>query len=103
MIAETVNDVWGRAENPWNPKKITGGSSGGEGGLISTRCSVVGIGSDIGGSIRIPSICCGCYGFKPGTARIPAGGELKFMDSWTGQSLVKVSRGPLARNTSDLI
>ena len=67
MLGETVNDVWGRAGNPWNRNKITGGSSGGEGALCATRCSVVGIGSDIGGSIRIPALCCGCYGFKPGT------------------------------------
>lgn len=41
--------------NPWNKDRSSGGSTGGEGGLISSRCSVLGMGSDIGGSIRIPA------------------------------------------------
>jgi fatty acid amide hydrolase len=55
MTYESTNHLFGRARNPGNQKRTTGGSSGGEGGLIASRCSVVGIGSDVGGSIRIPS------------------------------------------------
>jgi fatty acid amide hydrolase len=55
MAPETVSRVWGRALNPWNRDRTVGGSSGGEAGLIASRCSVLGFGSDIGGSIRIPA------------------------------------------------
>lgn len=55
MAMETGNLLWGRTLNPWNKGRAVGGSSGGEGAIISARCSVLGVGSDIGGSIRIPS------------------------------------------------
>ena len=84
MNAESNNDIWGLSKNPWNSRKISGGSSGGEGAVVAARCSVLGIGSDSGGSIRIPSAFCGCYGFKPSTKRIPKGGELKSLTVWAG-------------------
>lgn len=65
FITETVNNIWGRAENPWNRSRTAGGSSGGEAGLISARCSPLGLCTDLGGSIRIPALYCGVYGFKP--------------------------------------
>lgn len=55
----------GRVRNPCDEGRTVGGSSGGEGGLVSSRCSPIGIASDLGGSIRIPSTWCGAYGFKP--------------------------------------
>lgn len=55
MTFETGNFLWGRSRNPWNKDRSVGGSSGGEGAMISSRCSILGVGSDIGGSIRIPS------------------------------------------------
>jgi fatty acid amide hydrolase len=55
MTCETTNNLWGRTLNPWNKKRAVGGSSGGEGAGISSKCSLMGVGSDIGGSIRIPS------------------------------------------------
>ena len=64
--------------NPLNTQRTCGGSSGGEAGLIVARCSPVGIGSDIGGSIRIPSEFCGIYGFKPTSGRISIKGHAKF-------------------------
>lgn len=70
MALETGNYLWGRAKNPWNTDRAVGGSSGGEGGMISARCSVLGVGSDIGGSIRIPSEHCGVFGLKPNSKRI---------------------------------
>ncbi len=54
MIFDSNNFLWGRALNPWNKKRSCGGSSGGEGGLIAAKCSSIGLGSDVGGSIRIP-------------------------------------------------
>ena len=52
MLPESVNRVWGRCENPYDVGRTPGGSSGGEAALIAARCSPLGIGSDIGGSIR---------------------------------------------------
>ena len=52
---ESTNSLWGRSVNPWNINRASGGSSGGEGALIAARGSPLGIGSDIGGSIRIPA------------------------------------------------
>lgn len=52
---ETGNNLWGRSLNPWNKLRSTGGSTGGEGGMIALKCSLLGFGADIGGSIRIPS------------------------------------------------
>lgn len=69
MTFESVNYIFGRALNPWDLTRATGGSSGGEAALIASKCSVLGIGSDIAGSIRIPSAFCGIYGLKPGVGR----------------------------------
>lgn len=55
MIFESVNDVYGRVLNPYDVSKYAGGSSGGEGAAIAARLSPGGMGSDIGGSIRIPA------------------------------------------------
>jgi fatty acid amide hydrolase len=55
MIFESNNNLYGRAVNPWNPKRATGGSSGGEAGLLAAKCSPIGLGNDIGGSLRIPA------------------------------------------------
>ena len=57
--------IFGRTINPWNPMRTPGGSSGGEAALVSLRGSPLGIASDVGGSIRIPSSFCGSVGFKP--------------------------------------
>ncbi len=63
MLPESVNAIWGCSYNPWNAGRTSGGSSGGEGALVAARCSPLGLGSDIGGSIRIPSHFCGVTGF----------------------------------------
>lgn len=64
------NPIYGLTLNPHNPQKTSGGSSGGEGALIGGGGSVLGLGSDIGGSIRIPSSFCGICGFKPTANRL---------------------------------
>ena len=69
MIPETENIVFGVTKNPFDVERTPGGSSGGEGALIASRCSPIGIGTDMGGSIRIPSAFCGIYGFKPSSIR----------------------------------
>ncbi|CAD8184598.1 unnamed protein product [Paramecium pentaurelia] len=103
MTFESVNHIYGRTKNPWNPNRAVGGSSGGEGALAAARGSVLGIGSDIGGSIRIPAAFCGVYGFKPYSGRIPEYGESKISLAIEGGMQLKVSRGPIARCVDDLI
>ncbi|KDN70550.1 putative amidase [Colletotrichum sublineola] len=76
MTADSENNIFGRTLNPRKTSLTAGGSTGGEGALVAFRGSVLGMGSDIAGSVRIPSLCCGVYGFKPTADRIPYGGEL---------------------------
>ncbi|KAL2840078.1 amidase signature domain-containing protein [Aspergillus pseudoustus] len=73
MTSEAQNNVFGRTLNPWNTALNPGGSSGGEGALIALRGSPLGVGTDIGGSVRIPALCCGTYGFRPSSQRVPNG------------------------------
>ncbi|KAG2356539.1 amidase signature domain-containing protein [Suillus spraguei] len=71
MLAfECSNPLWGRTTNPWNNKYTCGGSSGGEGALLAMDGSALGIGSDIGGSLRIPASYCGVYSLKPTAERV---------------------------------
>ncbi|KAF3933634.1 Acetamidase [Dactylella cylindrospora] len=96
MSLDSVNHIWGRVANPMNRKLTAGGSSGGEGALIGIRGSLLGIGSDIGGSIRVPAMCNGIYGVKPTSSRIASnvGTELTIPGSF-GVGL-SFSTGPLA-------
>ncbi|KAF2173699.1 hypothetical protein M409DRAFT_61989 [Zasmidium cellare ATCC 36951] len=75
MTADSDNNVFGRTLNPNNLTLTAGGSSGGEGALIALRGSLLGVGTDIAGSIRIPSICNGIYGFRPSASIVPYGGQ----------------------------
>lgn len=63
--AETENPLWGLTTNPRNPAFSPGGSTGGEGPLLALHGSLIGFGTDIGGSIRIPQSVVGLYGLKP--------------------------------------
>ncbi|KAK3672393.1 hypothetical protein LTR78_007700 [Recurvomyces mirabilis] len=75
MTADSDNNVFGRTLNPTNTSLTAGGSSGGEGALVAMRGSILGVGTDVAGSIRIPSICNGIYGFKPSADVIPWGDQ----------------------------
>ena len=66
MIPETINSFYGRSLNPHNKLRSCGGSSGGEASLVGGGCSPAGLGTDIGGSVRIPANFCGIYGFWAG-------------------------------------
>ena len=65
LSIHTTNNIWGTAKNPHDQERTCGGSSGGDAGLVSARCAPIAIGSDIGGSIRIPATFNGIVGFKP--------------------------------------
>ena len=73
---DSANHLWGRTLNPWNVKKSAGGSSGGEGAAIASRVSPVGIGNDMGGSIRIPAAFNGVFGLLVSGDRLPFKGQM---------------------------
>jgi amidase len=93
MIAESYNNVWGYTTNPWNRKTSSGGSSGGEGALLAMKGSPLGVGTDIGGSIRIPSAFSGIYGLKPSFGRFATYGARSGMP---GQEAVRSINGPMS-------
>ena len=96
---ETHNLIYGRTNNPWNIKHTPGGSSGGEGALIAAGASPIGLGSDVGGSIRIPSAFCGIPGHKPTGGLVPNTGQYPRTSGAAGRFLVT---GPMGRRIGDL-
>jgi Asp-tRNA(Asn)/Glu-tRNA(Gln) amidotransferase A subunit family amidase len=76
---DSNNFLWGRSLNPWNNKKSVGGSSGGEAAALAARVSLIGIGNDIGGSLRIPAAFCGVTSLMPGPGRLPKMGFYTYM------------------------
>lgn len=95
LAMDTHSALWGRTYNPMSRTLTAGGSSGGEGALISMRGSILGIGTDLGGSIRLPAMCCGIYGFKPSSGLIPVMGTENGHPSGSQMTVQQVV-GPLA-------
>ncbi|XP_075411839.1 fatty-acid amide hydrolase 1 isoform X1 [Tenrec ecaudatus] len=93
------NPLFGQTTNPWKFSKSPGGSSGGEGALIAAGGSLLGLGTDIGGSIRFPSAFCGICGLKPTGNRLSKKGLKGCVN---GQVAVQLSVGPLARDVESL-
>ena len=96
---DSDNKLYGRTNNPYDLSRIVGGSSGGEGCLISAAGSLVGIGSDVAGSIRIPSMFCGTFGHKTIKRYVPVDGMFPKPPTKYGTFLCY---GPIARYASDL-
>lgn len=96
---ETDNHITGWTANPWNLERTAGGSSGGEAAAIAAGCSAGGIGSDGGGSIRVPAHCCGIVGLKPTPGRVSAAGH--FPEIAHPGGLLGVA-GPMARTVRDV-
>ena len=99
MAYETNNRLTGKTSNPWNLAHSAGGSSGGEAAAIASGCSAGGVGSDGGGSIRVPAHFCGICGLKPTPGRVPATGHFPpgaGAFSWIGVV------GPMARTIADV-
>ena len=95
FIGQTWSKLWGVTRNPWNLDKTVGGSSGGSGAALAAGMTTLATGSDMGGSIRIPSAFNGLYGFKPPHGRVPLapGGEI----------MPQGTSGPMARSFTDLV
>jgi Asp-tRNA(Asn)/Glu-tRNA(Gln) amidotransferase A subunit family amidase len=99
MAWETDNLLYGRTNNPWDLTRTAGGSSGGEAAAIAAGLSAGGVGSDGGGSIRVPAHFCGICGLKPTPGRIPSTGH--FPKAGGPFALLGVV-GPMARTVEDL-
>ena len=98
---QTYNDVYGRSNNPWDLSRTPGGSSGGAAAAVAAGLTPLEFGSDIGGSIRLPSYCCGVYGLKPSWGVVPVRGHIPGPPG----SLLTVDvgvAGPIARSVADL-
>jgi amidase len=95
LLGVTWSNLWGVTRNPWNLECTPGGSSGGSAAALAAGMATLAIGSDMGGSIRIPSALCGLYGSKPAHGRIASPGPSGLV--------VHASPGPLARDAADMI
>jgi Asp-tRNA(Asn)/Glu-tRNA(Gln) amidotransferase A subunit family amidase len=99
MAYESNNLLTGKTSNPWDTSRTAGGSSGGQAAAISSGCSAGGVGSDGGGSIRVPAHFCGICGLKPTPGRVPSTGHFPpgaGILSWLGVV------GPMARTVADV-
>jgi fatty acid amide hydrolase len=100
LFPESRNPLFGQTANPWSLAHSPGGSSGGEGAAIAAGLSPLGIGTDIGGSIRVPAHFCGIAGLKPTLDRWPMRGIAAGIP---GQEAVRAMCGPMARSARDLL
>ena len=100
MWVESVNKVYGRTNNAYDPSRIAGGSSGGEAAVIAAGGSPFGLGSDIGGSIRGPCFFNGIFGHKATGGLVPNSGQFPAIENRGVKMLVA---GPLARRAEDLM
>lgn len=98
MFPETDNLLIGRTNNPLNLDRTPGGSSGGEGALVGSGCSVLGVCSDIGGSIRYPAAFCGVVGFKPASEAVDKHGTFPQVNHFADSLL---ALGPITRSVRD--
>jgi amidase len=103
MDGQSYNEIYGTTNNPWDLTRTPGGSSGGTAAALAAGLGFLGIGSDIGGSIRAPAHCCGIFGHKPTLDVVSLrghspGGRLEN----PGFSTLLAAAGPMARTAEDL-
>ncbi|KAF2162169.1 hypothetical protein M409DRAFT_69376 [Zasmidium cellare ATCC 36951] len=101
MALDSHNNVFGRTLNPAHHELTAGGSSGGEGALVAMRGSILGVGTDVGGSIRIPAACNNLYGVKPSHGRIPFAGQEGGQKPGSTKLGIEATAGPIATTTRD--
>ncbi len=100
MWIESQNHVYGRTNSAYDEKRTAGGSSGGEGAAVGSGGSPFGLGSDIGGSVRLPAFFNGVFGHKPSLGIIPGTGQFPIAD---GEAARMLTAGPIARRCEDLM
>lgn len=101
MYVESDNPVYGRTNNPLDPARSPGGSSGGEAAIVAAGGSALGLGTDIGGSVRVPAHGCGIEGFKPTPGRLSVAGTVSIIGP-ACSAAIPDSAGILTRRVSDL-
>lgn len=99
MTADSDNNIFGRTLNPWNTRLTAGGSTGGEGALLALRGSIMGVGTDIAGSIRIPALCNAIYGFRTSVGLIPYSGVRDL--TTTATDGIRCVAGPMTTSIRD--
>jgi fatty acid amide hydrolase 2 len=100
MWMESVNRLYGRTTSAYDTGRTSGGSSGGEGAMVGSGASPFGLGSDIGGSIRMPAFFNGVFGHKPSGGLVPGSGQYP---QAMGAAALMLSTGPLTRSARDLM
>ena len=100
IYLESDNPLYGRTNNPWDLERSCGGSSGGEGAVIGAGASPLGLGADIGGSLRVPAACCGIASIRPTAGRAP---DQCAHGLPIGQRGIVSQVGPMARHVEDLV
>lgn len=98
---QTFNDMFGTTNNPWDLGRTPGGSSGGAAAAVACGLTSFEIGTDIGGSVRVPSAFCGVFGHKPSFGVVPTLGYLDEPNGGVTESDINVF-GPIARSAADL-
>jgi amidase len=97
----TDSSLYGLTRNPWNLERTAGGSSGGEAAALATGMSPIGLGNDLGGSLRNPANACGIASIRPSAGRVPNAGLVPTADHLLSLQLMFV-QGPMARRVADL-
>jgi amidase len=101
LRVHTDSALHGLTRNPWNPQRTAGGSSGGEAAALATGMSPLGLGTDVGGSLRNPAHCCGVASIKPSTGAVPAATVIPPEDMTISYQLMNV-QGVMARRIADV-
>lgn len=100
LRADTDNPLRGRTKNPWDPSRSPGGSSGGEASAIASGMSPLGLGNDVGGSLRTPAFCCGVVGFRPTMGRVPSASTINPPDPLSIELMA--TDGAMGRTVADV-
>ncbi len=101
MDIQTYNAAFGTTNNPWDPSRTAGGSSGGSAVAMSAGLSALELGSDLGGSIRIPAAFCGVFGHRPSYGIVPTRGHIPGPPGTLAAPDLETA-GPIARSAEDL-
>ena len=98
---DTASGVAGRTRNPWDPTRTPGGSSGGEAAALASGMTPLGLGNDLGGSVRVPSQMCGTAALRPSRGRVANGAVT---EPWPEPMAIQMTncQGPMARRVADL-
>src|SRR5215471_10061038 len=101
LRVHSVSSLHGLTRNPWHANRTAGGSSGGEASALASGMSPIGLGNDIGGSLRNPANACGIASIRPSAGRVPDAGFVPTQEHLLAVQLMNV-QGPMARRVADV-